>query len=93
MGLEEKVSLVRQRERFQEAKDKYQKAITLEPTNAWYHLNLGWIPHQLPENSMNPGRPINPDNEFNPAKTLGPQNPHVANYIEKWWRLLEQTEN
>ena len=89
MGLEEKVSLVRQREWFQKGKDKYQKAIALEPTNAWYHLNLGWILHQLPSGATNPGNSINPNNEFNLASMLDPQNPHITNYIEKWWQLPE----
>ena len=70
---------------------KYQEAIRLEPTNAWYHLNLGWSyaqlsfmdsfnPHIISHSSMDKLA----QREFTLALTLDPKNPHITNYLADW---------
>jgi O-antigen ligase len=57
---------------FNEAAVQYKKAISLEPTNPWYHLSLGWI---------NIGTPIG-EKEFKLALLLAPNNLDIINYVK-----------
>ncbi len=72
------------------ALDSYFQAVTLQPTNAWYHFNLGWIVEQLgrfyPETTAGPIShypSIRPVDEFNLAIMLAPGNSYIKKHAEK----------
>ncbi len=72
------------------ALDSYFQAVTLQPTNAWYHFNLGWIVEQLgrfyPETTAGPTShypSIRPVDEFNLAIMLAPGNSYIKKHAEK----------
>jgi len=76
----------------QKAKLEYQEAIWLEPTNGWYHLNLGWLYAQLSfvETTLNPHGIASlrfaelADKEFILARILEPKNPRIKHYLANW---------
>jgi hypothetical protein len=72
------------------ALDSYFQAVILQPTNAWYHFNLGWIVKQLrcffPEATADPIShypSIRPVDEFNLAIILAPGNSYIKKHAEK----------
>jgi O-antigen ligase len=72
------------------ALDSYFQAVTLQPANAWYHFNLGWIIEQLvrfyPEATVGPISQypsIRPVDEFNLAIMLAPGNSYIKKHAEK----------
>ena len=72
------------------ALDSYFQAVILQPTNAWYHFNLGWIIDQLvryyPEATAGPIShypSIRPVDEFNLAIILVPGNSYIKKHAEK----------
>ena len=72
------------------ALDSFFQAVILQPTNAWYHFNLGWIVEQLgrffPETTAGPIShypSIRPVEEFNLAIMLAPGNSYIKKHAEK----------
>ncbi|MEA3386353.1 MAG: O-antigen ligase family protein [Thermodesulfobacteriota bacterium] len=72
------------------ALDSFFQAVILQPTNAWYHFNLGWMVEQLgrffPETTAGPISPypsIRPIDEFNLAIILAPGNSYIKKHAEK----------
>ena len=72
------------------ALDSYFQAVTLQPANAWYHFNLGWIIDQLvrfyPEATAGPISQypsIRPVDEFNLAIMLAPGNSYIKKHVER----------
>ncbi|MDL1958520.1 MAG: O-antigen ligase family protein [Deltaproteobacteria bacterium] len=72
------------------ALDSYFQAVILQPANAWYHFNLGWIIEQLvryyPEATAGPISrypSIRPVDEFNLAIILAPGNSYIKKHVEK----------
>ena len=72
------------------ALDSFFQALILQPTNAWYHFNLGWIIEQLgrfyPETIAGPIShypSIRPVDEFNLAIMLAPGNSYIKKHAEK----------
>jgi len=72
------------------ALDSYFQAVILQPANAWYHFNLGWIVEQLvryyPETTAGPIShypSIRPVDEFNLAIMLAPGNSYIKKHAEK----------
>jgi len=72
------------------ALDSFFQAVILQPTNAWYHFNLGWIVEQLgrffPETTAGPIShypSIRPVDEFNLAIILAPNNSYIKKHAEK----------
>jgi len=72
------------------ALDSYFQAVILQPANAWYHFNLGWIIEQLvryyPETTAAPISQypsIRPVDEFNLAIMLAPGNSYIKKHAEK----------
>jgi len=72
------------------ALNSFFQAVILQPTNAWYHFNLGWMVEQLgrlfPEttaNQISPYPSIRPVDEFNLAIILAPGNSYIKKHAEK----------
>jgi O-antigen ligase len=72
------------------ALDSFSQTVILQPTNAWYHFNLGWIIDQLvrfyPETTDAPISrypSISPVDEFNLAIMLAPGNSYIKKHAEK----------
>jgi O-antigen ligase len=72
------------------ALDSYFQAVILQPTNAWYHFNLGWIVKELgrffPETTAGPISHyplIRPVDEFNLAIILAPNNSYIKKHAEE----------
>ena len=64
----------------------YQKAINLEPSNAWYHLNLGWVYSEQGLNQLS-------HKEMSLAKILDPKNESIARYLSDWEKLNIKNEH
>ena len=69
---------------FDIATREYRAAINLEPTNAWYHLGLGWVylvlserDHTLKEHAKK---------EFEIAERLAPNNKNIQRYLKKLYK-------